>query len=106
MRRNRLLNKNRKGYRPVDVGSVWMNAQLSDAGGGQTELSFMITQSGVPESFKMRLPLCAVINGETQYIGLVGATGNMPIQGSTRLPVRPAKILLDPNRSILAEIDQ
>jgi hypothetical protein len=197
MRRTWLLSKNREGYRPVDVGSVWMNAQLSgsgstqliyhkgayimemlrvlmynpqqknpdglfitmmhdfvktfagknastedfrqmtekhigrpmdwffnqwvygtniptydfsyqvaDATGGQNDVAITITQSGVPESFQMHLPIYAVINGEMRFLGLAGVTGNKPVKTNIKLPVRPEKIVLDPNRSILAEIRQ
>lgn len=32
--------------------------------------------------------------------------GTKPLKTSVKLPVRPEKVLLDPNRSILAEIHQ
>jgi hypothetical protein len=80
--------------------------QLTDAGGGQTNLAMTITQSNVPESFRMQLPMYAVINGENRYMGLIGVTGNKPATSSIKLPVRPEKIMIDPNHSILAEIHQ
>jgi hypothetical protein len=89
----------------IHIPSYDFSYQLSDAG-GQTELSLSLTQTGVPESFKMQLPLYAVANGELRFIGLVGVTGNKPLKSSIKLPFRPDKIVLDPNRSILAEIRQ
>jgi hypothetical protein len=80
--------------------------QLSDAGGGQTDLSMTITQSEVPESFRMDLPLYAVISGQPKYLGTVAVSGNKPIKTSTKLPLKPEAILLDPFNSILAEIQQ
>jgi hypothetical protein len=80
--------------------------QLSNAEGGQTELTISLTQSAVADSFKMQLPLYVVINGQQQYLGLIGVTGTKPIKTSLKLPVRPEKVLLDPERSILAEIRQ
>lgn len=80
--------------------------QLSDAGGGQTELSVTIVQSEAPEGFRMQLPLYAVVNGQARYLGLIGVSGNKPVKSSLKLPLRPEKILLDPTRSILAEINQ
>jgi aminopeptidase N len=80
--------------------------QLSNAEGGQTEVAVTLTQSGVSDSFRMQLPLYAVIGGEQQYLGLIGVIGNKPLKASVKLPVRPDKVVLDPERNILAEIRQ
>lgn len=80
--------------------------QLSDAGSGQTELSLTITQSEVPETFQMGLPLYAVVNGEQRFLGLIPVKGNAPVKTSTKLPFKPESVVLDPNHSILAEIHQ
>jgi hypothetical protein len=80
--------------------------QLSNAEGGQTELTLSLTQSKVSESFRMQLPLYVVVNGEQQYVGLIGVTGTKPLKTSIKLPVKPEKVLLDPERNILAEIHQ
>ncbi len=80
--------------------------QLSDAENGNTKLTISLTQSNVSDSFQMRLPLYAVVNGESRYLGLVGVTGTKPLETSLMLRKRPDKILLDPDRSILAEINQ
>jgi hypothetical protein len=80
--------------------------QLSDAGDGKTELTISLTQSDVPESFMMMLPLYAVVDGKQQYLGLIGIAGTKNLKTSLQLPMRPEKVILDPNRSILAEINQ
>jgi aminopeptidase N len=80
--------------------------ELSNAEGGQTEVSITLAQSGVSDSFRMQLPLYAVIGGERKYLGLIGVIGNKPLKTSVKLPVRPEKIVLDPERDILAEIHQ
>ena len=80
--------------------------QLSDAGGGQTEVAITLTQSDVSDSFRMQLPLYAVMNGTPQYVGLIGVIGTKPLKTSLKLPFRPEKMLLDPERNILAEIHQ
>jgi aminopeptidase N len=80
--------------------------QLSNAEGGQTELTMTLTQSKVSDTFRMQLPLYAVVNGEPQYLALIGITGTKPLKTSIRLPVRPEKVVLDPERNILAEIRQ
>jgi aminopeptidase N len=80
--------------------------QLSDAGEGQTEVSATLAQSHVPESFHMELPVYVMLKGEPQYLGRVSITGTKPLKTSVKLPFRPEKVLLDPNHSILAEINQ
>jgi hypothetical protein len=80
--------------------------QLADDGNGQTEASITLAQSDVPESFHMELPVYITLKGEPQYLGRIGVTGTKPLKTSVKLPVRPEKVLLDPNRSILAEIHQ
>jgi hypothetical protein len=80
--------------------------QLSDAGNGQTEVSISLAQSDVPESFHMQLPLYVTLKGEPHYLAGISITGTKPLKTSFKLPFRPEKVLLDPNRSILAEIHQ
>jgi hypothetical protein len=79
---------------------------LADAGDGQTELTMTIAQSNVGDSFQMRLPVYIAIKGEMRYLGTVSALGAKPQKISVKLPVRPEKVLLDPGKSILAEIRQ
>jgi aminopeptidase N len=80
--------------------------QLSDTEDGNVELTISLTQSGVSESFHMRLPIYAVIDGEQRYLGLMGVTGTKPLGTTMTLRQRPEKVLLDPHHSILAEINQ
>jgi aminopeptidase N len=80
--------------------------RLSDAEDGHTKLSMSITQSGVSDSFRMQLPLYVVINGERRYLGLLDVAGTKPLNTDLTLRVRPDKVILDPDRSILAEINQ
>jgi hypothetical protein len=89
-----------------DTPNYDFSYQLNDAGGGQTEAAITLTQSNVPETFKMQLPLYMVVNGEQKYLGLIGVQGTKPLKTSVKLPMRPDKILLDPDRNILAEIHQ
>jgi hypothetical protein len=50
--------------------------------------------------------LYAVIGGEPQYLGLIGVIGNKLLKTSIKLPVRPDKVVLDPERSLQADIRQ
>jgi hypothetical protein len=80
--------------------------KLSDAGSGQTELALTITQSGVSEDFRMRLPVYVTISGSQRYLGTIQVTGTKPYSTGIKLPLRPEKITLDPGHSILANIRQ
>jgi len=88
------------------VPSYDFSYALADAGNGQTQLTMTVTQSNVGESFQMRLPVYIAAEGGLRYLGLITATGTKPQQSSVKLPVRPEKVLLDPGKSILAEIRQ
>ena len=90
----------------ADIPAYKFSYKLSDAGGGQTELSMTITQSEVPETFKMRLPVYLVVNGAQRRLGVIRVSGSKPYTASIKLPMRPEKVLLDPEHSILASIDQ
>jgi hypothetical protein len=54
----------------------------------------------------MELPVYVTLKGEPHYIGRMSVTGRKPLKTTVKLPFRPEKVLLDPNRSILAEIHQ
>ncbi|MBN1568211.1 MAG: hypothetical protein JXA73_10215 [Acidobacteria bacterium] len=90
----------------VEIPSYDFKYQLTDAGGGQTDLSMTITQSRVSENFRMRLPLQCVINGSSRHLGTIQIIGTKPYTVNIKLPVRPEKVILDGERSILAEIHQ
>jgi hypothetical protein len=89
-----------------DIPTYDFGYQLSTVDSGQTEIAMSITQSGVPESFQMRLPVYASVQGDLRYLGLVPMEGTKPTKATVKLPLRPDKIVLDPNHSILAEVHQ
>jgi hypothetical protein len=70
-----------------DTPSYDFSYQISDAGGGQSEGSITLAQSGVPELFQMQLPLFIVANGEQRYLGLIGVKGTQPLKTSMKLPM-------------------
>jgi aminopeptidase N len=90
----------------TDIPSYKFSYKLSNSEDGQTDLSMTITQSDVPETFKMRLPIYATINGSQRRLGVIRVTGTKPYTVSIKLPTRPEKVQLDPEHSILAHIDQ
>jgi len=80
--------------------------KLSDAGAGQTELAMTLVQSDVSSDFRMRLPLFALVDGTQRYLGNIQINGTEPYNAVVKLPMKPEKVLLDPDHSILAEIRQ
>jgi hypothetical protein len=80
--------------------------ELKDAGGGQTEVVISLTQSDVPDNFYMQLPLYISSGGKLEHVGLVGVTGTRPLNTSFKLSGKPDKVLLDPERSVFADIRQ
>lgn len=54
--------------------------------------------------FLLIYPICSCLQNRNAYKDPV--TGTKPAKRSVKLPVRPEKIVLDPDRSILAEIHQ
>ena len=90
----------------TDIPTYDFSYEFKDAGGGQTEVLLNLTQSDVSDNFFMQLPLYVVADGKSVHVGLLGITGNKPLKTSFKLGFRPEKVLLDPERSILAEINQ
>jgi hypothetical protein len=80
--------------------------QLKPGDGGKTVLSISLKQSGVSDSFQMRVPLYAFVSGQPRRLGLIRIQGNNTLTGDLPLPFQPEKITLDENRSILCTIRQ
>jgi hypothetical protein len=79
---------------------------LTDAGGGKTKLDMSVTQSQVSGSFRMEVPIDIIINGQSHRLGLVAVQGPRTVTGSVVLPVKPEKVVLDSQKSILCTIQQ
>jgi hypothetical protein len=75
--------------------------QLADAA-AQTELTMTVTQSEVPDTFKMKLPVYATVKDEMRYLATISVEGTKPNRISLKLSFRPDNVLLDPLHSILA----
>ena len=80
--------------------------QLKDGAEGKTILQVSATQSEVSESFQMRLPIYAYLNGEARRLGFIGIKGSTTSTGEVPLPFRPEKVVLDENHSVLCTIKQ
>jgi len=80
--------------------------QLKPGDGGKTVLSVSLKQSGVSDSFQMRVPLYAFVGGQPRRLGLLRIQGNNTFTGDLPLPFQPEKITLDEMHSILGTIRQ
>ena len=80
--------------------------QLKPGEGGKTVLSVSVKQSGVSDSFQMRVPLYAFVGGQPRRLGLIRIEGNNTFTGDLTLPFQSEKITLDETHSILGTIRQ
>lgn len=79
--------------------------KLADAGGGKTTLSMSLRQSGVSPTFRMEVPVNAIVKGKTYRLGLVGVEGSRTVNGNVKLQFRPDKVEVDEG-SVLAIVHQ
>jgi aminopeptidase N len=80
--------------------------QLKPAADRKTILHLSLTQSGVPESFQMRVPIYVYISGSPQRLGLAQIIGNTTANQEVALPVSPDRVAADPFHSILCSMKQ
>lgn len=88
------------------VPSIKFSYRMSDAGNGQTNVEVSATQSDVGRNFQTRLPLYAEFEDGPKYLGTANITGNNTLKATVKLNSKPKSIVLDPQHSILAIIDQ
>lgn len=80
--------------------------QLIPGEGARTLFKFSLTQSGVSDSFFMRIPMYAWVNGRPGRLGFLMIQGSRTVTDQIDLPFRPEKITLDETHSILCTIKQ
>ena len=88
----------------TEIPNYALKYDLKDAGGGKTQLSFSITQSGVSDSFAMKVPVYVVIGGQPRRLGLMDIKGSNTVSANVVLPVRPDKVELDSEKGILCTV--
>jgi hypothetical protein len=64
-------------------------------------LKMSLTQSEVSDSFFMRVPVYAYINGQPRLLTFINVKGSHTVAGEIPLPFRPEKVTIDETRSIL-----
>ena len=88
------------------VNQYEFSYQLKDSGGGKTALQFALTQSGVSDSFFMKVPIYGYVNGSPRRLGFIAVKGPTTSKNEVPLPFRPEKITADENESILCTMKQ
>jgi hypothetical protein len=86
------------------VPSYDFTYELQDTGTGQTQLVMTISQYGVPDNFKMKLPVYLGVKDDLVYLGTISVEGVQKSRIRTSIPVHPDKVLLDPLHSILTNV--
>jgi Peptidase family M1 domain len=89
----------------TEIPHYALKYDLKDAGGGKTQLSFSITQSGVSDSFEMKVPVYVVMSGHPRRLGMMGVKGSTTVSANVVLPTRPDKVELDSEKSILCTVE-
>ncbi|HUU12098.1 MAG TPA: M1 family aminopeptidase [Terriglobia bacterium] len=79
---------------------------LQDTNDGKTLLRVTLTQSGVSDSFEMRVPLYVQLDGKVQRLGFAKIRGATTSNNEIVLPFHPEKVMLDENRSVLCQVRQ
>ncbi|HEV2425406.1 MAG TPA: M1 family aminopeptidase [Terriglobia bacterium] len=87
----------------TEIPTYQFSYDLKDAGGGRTVLHLDLTQSGVSDSFFMKVPVYVWVQGSPHRLGLLGVKGSTTATADVPLPVRPDKVTLDEYHTILAE---
>ncbi len=90
----------------MEVPRYEFSYQLKDGGGGKTVLQFALTQSEVSDSFVMRVPIYAYINGNPRRLGFISLKGPTTSTGEVPLPFSPEKVTADETHSILCTMKQ
>jgi len=90
----------------TEIPDYHFSYQLTPAAGGKTTLKVTLKQSGVSESFHMRVPVFAHVKGQVGRLGLLKITGSTTVTADLTLGFQPDKVTIDESRSLLCTIRQ
>jgi hypothetical protein len=68
---------------------------------GKPVLHGRLTQSGVSDRFRMRVPVYVKQGNKTVLVGAVGVSGNRTVEFRAALPAEPKKVMLNANYDVL-----
>jgi len=90
----------------TDLPHYKFDGQVTTATDGGVTIHFKLTQSGVSDAFKMRVPLYVeTSDGRVVQMGVVSVTGNSDMDKTVNLAKQPVgikRILIDYNHDVLA----
>jgi len=90
----------------TEVPAYQFSYAMKDAGGGKTMVHLALAQSGVSDSFFMKVPVYLWVHGSPHRLGLLGVKGSTTATADIPLSFRPDKVTLDEYHEILAEEKQ
>lgn len=80
--------------------------QLRKGDGGKTVAHMVLKQSGVSDSFYMRIPFYATLKGKTMRVGQVAIKGQSTAEGDIPFGFTPDKVSIDEYHRILCTTNQ
>ncbi len=87
----------------TDIPSYRMEYSLAPADQGKVILTGKITQSGVSDGFRMRIPVYLDFDGNLMRLGSVPLVGNQTSQEiKVTLPKKPKRVVLNAHHDVLA----
>ncbi len=87
----------------TEIPSYQFSYTMNDSGGGKTMLHLSLAQSGVSNSFFMKVPVYLWVQGAPHRLGLLSVKGSSTATADIPLGFRPDKVTLDEYHTILAE---
>jgi hypothetical protein len=85
----------------TELPSYRLEYSVTKGDNGKPLLTGKVTQSGVSDRFRMRVPIYVKFSGKPVRIGSLGLTGNHTGEFRAPLPEEPKKVLLNANYDIL-----
>lgn len=86
----------------TDVPAYRLKYSLTPAAEGKTLLTANITQAGVPDNFRMLVPIYLDFDGTLVRAGSVSLSGTTPQDIQVLLPRKPKRVLLNALHDVLA----
>jgi aminopeptidase N len=90
----------------TDIPSYRMDYTVSPGEGGKVKLSGVLTQSGVSDSFRMRVRVYARMSKRTFPAVFVALAGNHSAKFEVALPEEPKDVLLNAENDVLVEHEE
>ncbi|MGH9405534.1 MAG: hypothetical protein ACRD3D_06830 [Terriglobia bacterium] len=87
---------------PDETPEYTFSYKESPAPQGKTLLHLSLAQAGVSSSYEMPVPIYVYVRGEPHSLGFMVVTGPHTKTADLTLPVRPDRVAMDVDHSLLA----